>query len=60
MEQESYIRAVIEEGFTKPTFGDFQYTESVGEMSAVFENIKYAILKEIIQTNAGRYGIEYD
>lgn len=60
MEEESIIRPVIENGFTSPTHGDFQYTQSVGEMSAVFENIKYAILKEIIQANGSRYGIEYN
>lgn len=60
MEEENIIRPVIEEGLTAPTHGDFQYTQSVGEMDAVFENMKYAILKEIIKSNAGRYGIDYD
>lgn len=59
MADPNLIRPILENGFVTPTSGSYAYASSIGEMSAVFENMQYAILKEIITSKAGRYGLQY-
>ncbi len=54
------IRPLFEEGMTKPTGGAYKYSPTTGDMDAIFEDLKYAILKEVLISKVNRYGIDMD